>query len=233
MDTSHGPPPNDQRHEGDVAPFVSKDSPTAEEAQSVEPARDPNAQRDSSDRNIGMAREGSDFTARLPAVGPFPLVSKDSPTAEEARSGELARDPNSQRDSPDQRIAMAREGSDVTARYREWTRSSLGLPVEPCLVVPKELLTAEEVRSCEPARDPNATRDSSNQSIGMGRQGSEPSPGLRAMEASIHMSARPSGLNDQSASDRPSIGRGTYRSVARFFISVLIAAFIGVAVSSA
>jgi lipoprotein-anchoring transpeptidase ErfK/SrfK len=89
------------------------------------------------------------------------------------------------------------------------------------------------VRSCEPARDPNAIRDSSNQSIGMGRQGSEPSPGLRAMEASIRMSARPSGLNDQSASDRPSIGGGTYRSVARFFITVLIAAFIGVAANSA
>ena len=227
MDTSQSPPLNDQRHEGDVVPLVSKDPPTAEEARSGEPVRDPNAQRDAPEKDLTLL-------LGLPPVSHegdvVPLVSKDPPTAEEARSGEPVRDPNAQRDAPDQRIATAREGSDSTAQYRHWSRSSLGLPVEPFVVVPKELPAAKEAQSGAPARDPNATRNSSNQSIGKGREGGPP-PGLRTMEASIRMSPRPSGLNDQSASDGPSIGRRTYRSIARFFIMALIAAFIGVAAS--
>ena len=56
-----------------------------------------------------MVREGSDCAARLPAVQPFPLASKDLPTAEEAQSGEPARDPDPGRNSSDQHIAMVRE----------------------------------------------------------------------------------------------------------------------------
>ena len=52
---------------------------------------------------------GSDCAARMPAVQPFPLVSKDLPTAEEARSGEPARDPDAGRNSSDQHIGMLRE----------------------------------------------------------------------------------------------------------------------------
>jgi hypothetical protein len=226
--TSPSPPPNDQRHEGDVIPLVSKDPPTAEEARSGEPVRDPNAERDSPEKDLTLLLGLPPLSHEGDVV---PLVSKDPPTAEKARSGEPVRDPNAQRDAPDQRIAMAREGSDLTAQYRQWSRSSLGLPVEPFVVVPKELPAAKEAQSGAPARDLNATRNASNQSIGMGREGSEPSPGLRTMEASIRMSPRPSGLNDQSASDRPSFGRRTYRGVARFFIMALIAAFIGVAAS--
>ena len=58
-----------------------------------------------------MIREGSDCAARLPAVQPFPLASKDLPTAEEAQSGEPARDPDPGRNSSDQHIAMVRESS--------------------------------------------------------------------------------------------------------------------------
>ncbi|MGB8578958.1 MAG: hypothetical protein WCD56_20715, partial [Pseudolabrys sp.] len=56
-------------------------------------------------------REGSDRAARMPAVQPVPLVSKDLPTAEEARSGEPARDPDAGRDSTDQHIRMVRESA--------------------------------------------------------------------------------------------------------------------------
>jgi hypothetical protein len=105
---------------------------------------------------------------------------------------------------------------------RQSSRSSLGLPVAPFVVGPKELPAAKEAQSGAPARDLNATRNSSNQSLG---------PGLRPMEASIRMPPRPFGLNDQPASDRPSVGRRIYRVVARIFIVALIAAFIGLAAS--
>ena len=249
MDTSHSSPPNDQRHEGDVVSLVSKDPPTAEGARSGEPVRDVNAERDSPEKDLCLLL-GLPPVTEIEPVGVtmdtsqglppndqrhegdvVPLVSKDPPTAKEARSREPARDPSAERDSPDQRIAMAREEFDLTAQYRHWSRSSLGLPVEPFVVLPKGLPAAKEAQSGAPTREPNATRNSSNQSLGMGRQGSEPPPGLRAMDASIRMSPRTSGLNDQSASDRPSSGRRTCRSIARFFVMALIAAFIGVAAS--
>jgi hypothetical protein len=117
-----------------------------------------------------MVREESDLPARLPAVQPFPLVPNELPT-DEARSGGQAHDPDTGRNSPQQRI-MARGGSDFSAE-------------------------------------------------------------LRAAASSIRVSARPSGLNDQFSSDRPSIGGRIFRSFARFFIVALIAALIGVAASSA
>src|ERR1035437_859094 len=90
-------------------------------------------------------------------------------------------------------------------------------------LVPKESPTAEEARSGRPARDPDAGRDSSDQCIGMAREGSDFSAGLRAVEPSMHVSPRPSGFkNDQFASDRPSIGRRIFRSLARFSIAALI-----------
>ena len=162
MDSSQSPTLNDQRHEGDVVSRASKDLPTTEEARSGEPARDPDAGRNSSDQGIGMVQEGSDCAARMPAVQPFPLASKDLPTAEEARSG-------------------------------------------------------------EPARNPDAGRNSSDQGIGMVREGSDFSAGLGAVEPSIRVSPRPSDFkNDQVANDRPSIGRRTFRSLARLFIAALI-----------
>jgi len=90
-------------------------------------------------------------------------------------------------------------------------------------LVPKEWPTAEEARSGGPARDPDAGRDSSDQCLGMAREGSDFSAGLRAVEPSIHVSPRPSGFkNDQFASDRPSIGGRIFRSLARFSIVALI-----------
>ncbi len=246
MDTSQCPPPNDPRHEGDLVPHVSKDPQTTEQARPEEFMRDPNAECDSPEKDLcsllglpPVTEIGPD-TSQCPAPNDRPrtsdvvlAMSKDPPAAEAARSGEPVRDPIVQRDSLDQRIAMAREaareGPEFTAQYRQWSRSSLGLPVEPFVVVPKELPATKEAPLGAPARGPNATRNSSPHSIGMGRQGFEPPPGLRAMEASMRMSPRPPGVNDQFASDMPSTGRRLYRRVARFFIMVLIAAFIGVA----
>jgi len=240
MDTSQGPPPNDRGHEGDVVPLESKDPPPTKEARSGAPVRDPNAECDSPEKDLTLLRGLPPpvglitDTSRSPPPNDqghegdvVPLVSKVPPTTEEAR--EPVRAPSAQRDSSDQRIAMvrekAREGSEFTAQYRQWSRSSLGLRVGPFVAVPKELPAAK------PAHDLNATLNPSNQGFGMDWQGSEPSPGLRAMEASIRMSPRLSGLNDQSVSDRPSIGRRIYRGVARISMMALIAAFIGVAPS--
>ena len=72
-------------------------------------------------------------------------------------------------------------------------------------------------------------RASSDQCIGNVHEESKLSSGLRTLEPSIRVSPRPCGLNDQFASDKPSIGRRTFRRVARFFITALIAALIGVA----
>jgi hypothetical protein len=147
-----------------------------------------------------------------------PLVSKDLPTAEEAR---FPPDPDAGRDSPDQWVGMAREGSDFFAR----------LPaVQPFPLLSKDLPTAEEARF---AHEPDAGLDSPDQRIGMAREGSDFSAELPAVQQSIRVPPRPCGLNDQFASDKPSIGRRTFRRVARFLITALIAALIGVAGSSA
>jgi hypothetical protein len=74
-DSRQGPPLNDQRHEGDLISLAPKEPPKAEEPQSGEPARDPDAGRDSSDQHIGMTREASDFSAGLQVVEPSIQVS--------------------------------------------------------------------------------------------------------------------------------------------------------------
>jgi hypothetical protein len=75
-------------------------------------------------------------------------------------------------------------------------------------LVKKEWQTAEETSSGGPARNLDARSD---QRVG-----------TRPMKPSIR-SPRPSGLNDdQVASDRPSIGRRIFRTLARFIIAVLI-----------
>jgi hypothetical protein len=72
----------------------------------------------------------------------------------------------------------------------------------------KERLTAEETSSGRSARDPDARSDLRS--------------GRRPLKAPIH-SAHPSRLNDgEAASDRPSIGRRTLRSLTRFSIAALI-----------
>jgi hypothetical protein len=73
-------------------------------------------------------------------------------------------------------------------------------------LVRKEWQTAEETSSGGPARDQHARSD---QCVG-----------TRPMKPSIR-SPRPSRPND-TASDRPSIGRRIFRTIARFFIAVLI-----------
>ena len=141
-----------------------------------------------------------------------PLVSKDSQAAEKGRSGESAGDPDARRDSPDLCIGMVREGSDLPAR----------LPaVQP---FPTKELSTDEARSGGQAHDPDTAHNSPHQRI-MARGG--------AVASSIRVPPRPSGLNDQFSSDKPSIGGRIFRSLARFFFMALIAALIGVAASSA
>jgi hypothetical protein len=72
-------------------------------------------------------------------------------------------------------------------------------------LVRKEWQTVEETSSGGPARDQHARSD---QPVG-----------TRPLKPSIR-SPRPSGPN--TASDRPSIGRRIFRTIARFFIAVLI-----------
>jgi hypothetical protein len=150
MDSSQSLTLNDQRHEGDVVCPALKDSPTVDEARLSEPVRDLDTGRNSSDQGIGIAREGSDFSARLPGVQSF--LSKSSPTAEEARFGKSV------------------------------SNFSAGSP---------------------------------------------------AVEPLTHASSRRASLNNQSATDRSSNGKQNFRSIARFFMTGLIAAMIGVAASSA
>ena len=75
-------------------------------------------------------------------------------------------------------------------------------------LVAKEWPTAEEARSGGPTRDLDA--------------GSDQRIRTRRVEPSIR-SDRPSGFkNDNDASARPSIGRRIFRTIARFFVAVLI-----------
>ena len=87
-------------------------------------------------------------------------------------------------------------------------------------LVPKELPIAQEARSGGPARDLDAGRDSSDQRIGMAREGSDLYTGLQVTEPSIHVSPRTFGY--QFVSSRPSIGRRLSRSLARFSIAALV-----------
>jgi hypothetical protein len=84
----------------------------------------------------------------------------------------------------------------------------------------RDLISLEEARSGELARDPDAGRDSSGQHIGMTREGSDFSAGLQVAEPSIQVSSRASGY--QLVSNRLSMGGRISRSSARFFIAVLI-----------
>ena len=85
---------------------------------------------------------------------------------------------------------------------------------------PKEWPKAEEARSGRTVGDPLAGLDSSDQRIGMAREGSDFSAGLKVLEPSIQVSPRASGY--QLVSNRPSIGKRISRSSARFVIAALI-----------
>jgi hypothetical protein len=96
LDSSQRPPLNDQRHEGDVVPIVPKEGPTAEEARSGGPTRD----------------RGASTTKSHPDV--------DAATSPDLVLEALARDfavvLDSERNSSDQHMGMARERSDFSAQ---------------------------------------------------------------------------------------------------------------------
>ncbi len=98
----------------DLVSLAPKERPKAEEARSGKPARDLNAGHDSSDQRIVNALEErlNALKERLDLVS---LAPKERPKAEEARCGEPARALNAGRDSSDQRIEEARNGSDFSA----------------------------------------------------------------------------------------------------------------------
>ncbi len=90
-------------------------------------------------------------------------------------------------------------------------------------LLPKEVRPVEEARSGEPVRDPATGRVSSDQRSRMPRGGYDFSAGLRALEPSMHVSARPFDFkNDQFAGERLSVGGRIFRRLARLFIAVLI-----------
>jgi hypothetical protein len=117
MDSPQSLSPNEQPHGGDVVPSVL---PTGKARRSGEPAWDAESERKSSPQHIGMARKGSDVTARLPAVNPFPFMSKHL-VPEEAGSGELPRNSDSGRDSSNQRTEVRRNGSDPSSSIDQST----------------------------------------------------------------------------------------------------------------
>jgi hypothetical protein len=120
MDSSQSPPLNDQRHKDDGVPIVTKEGSTAEEAQFGGPARN-------SDRLVSMTEPpiGVDIAAELtappPDAGPQPAaVATSSKFIKQLEA--LARDfavrQNGVRDSSDQGIATAQEGSSFSAGLR-------------------------------------------------------------------------------------------------------------------
>jgi hypothetical protein len=109
------------------------------------------------------------------------------------------------------RVPDSRQGPPLNDQRHEGDLISLA---------PKEHPKAEEARSGALARDPDAGRDSSDQHIGMTREGSDFSAGLQVVEPSIQVSSRASGY--PLVSNRPSIGGRISRSSALFFIAALI-----------
>ena len=88
--------------------------------------------------------------------------------------------------------------------------------------VPKQWPTFEIARPDGPARDPAAGRNSSDQGIGSARKKDDFSAGPRAVEPSIHVFPRPSGVeSDRFASEGTSIGRRAFRTFVRLCIAVV------------
>ena len=123
---------NDQGHEGEVVPFVPKEGLTPEETRSGGPARDPDRRPVSTERSLPDVAVAAEQTGPAPAgqwsahnrARPQP-ASVTQPASEADTSPELirqldalARDfavlQQSEGDSSDQRIAMARAGSDFS-----------------------------------------------------------------------------------------------------------------------
>jgi hypothetical protein len=145
-------------------------------------------------------------------------ASKNLPGAEEAPALEPVRDSDAGSNSSDQSIGMARERSDFLTQLP---------PVQPFPLGSKDSPKADNAPTREPARDPDIGHNSSDNSIRLARA---PLPAARS---SIYASTPSSSLNDQSASEGPSIGRRIFRSIASFFIMALTAVLIGIAASSA
>jgi hypothetical protein len=215
MDSSQSLPPNNQRHERDVLHSISKDWPTAEL-----PKAPMNSSQNPSTNSRRHEGDGLHF------------VPKDWPTAELPKAPtDSSQSPRHERDVlhfvpkdwPAAELPKAPMNSSQNPPTNSQRPEGDVLPF-----VPKDCLTVE-VRSDGPARDPDATRDASDRRIGIARAGSDFSTGLLSVEPSIRVAPRRSGIKNQFASERPSIGRRTLRTLAACFI----AAVIGVGGSSA
>jgi hypothetical protein len=250
MDSSQSLPPNNQRHERDVLHSISKDWPTAELPKApMNSSQNPsaNSRRHEGD---GLHFVPKDWpTAELPKApinssqnpstnsrrhegDGLHFVPKDWPTAELPKAPtDSSQSPRHERDGlhfvpkdwPAAELPKAPMNSSQNPPTNSQRPEGDVLPF-----VPKDCLTVE-VRSDGPARDPDATRDASDRRIGIARAGSDFSTGLLSVEPSIRVAPRRSGIKNQFASERPSIGRRTLRTLAACFI----AAVIGVGGSSA
>jgi hypothetical protein len=169
MDSSQSPPLNDQRHKDDVVPIVPREGPTAEEARSGGPTRDPNGRR------ISTTKSPNDVAVAAEQTGSTPAGQMSAP------------------DTAPQRAPVTQTAPAPSATSFELMRQVEALARDVAVV---------------------SGRDSSDQCVGMVKEGSA---GLQAGEPSIRVSPR-----DQLASDRPSIGRRTFLTLASFFMAALI-----------
>ena len=154
MDSLQRPRLNDQGHEGEAVPLVPKEGLTPEETRSGGPARDPDRRRVSTTKSLpdvavaakqtGPAPAGQ-WSAHNTAPQPAPVTQTASAPAAAATSPELmrqlealARDfavvQQSERDSSDQSMGMAQEGSDFSAGLQAVERS---IRVSPRPVSPR------------------------------------------------------------------------------------------------
>jgi hypothetical protein len=154
MDPSQSPRLNHQGHEGEAVPLVPKEGLTPEEIRSGGPAPDPDRRRASTTTSIpdvvvaikqtGPAPAGQ-WSTHNTAPQPAPITQTASAPAAAATSHELmrqlealARDfavvQQSERDSSDQSMGMAQEGSDFSAGLQAGERS---IRVSPRPVSPR------------------------------------------------------------------------------------------------
>jgi hypothetical protein len=151
------------------------------------------------------------------------IVPTERPTAEEVRSGGPTREPDSRHISTtkspgDIDVATKQSGPTPAGQVSAPDAGPQRAPVSQTAPAPSaksfELMRQLEALACDVAAV--SGRDSSDQRVGV-QEGSNFSAGLQAVEPSIHVPPR-----DQFASDRPSIGRRTFLTLASFFMVALI-----------
>jgi hypothetical protein len=171
VDSSQSPPLNDQRHERDVVFPAAKQWPTLEIPRPDGPARDPDAERNSSDQGIGSARNRHDFSAELRAVEPsihvFPRpsgVETDQFASEGTSIGRRAfrtfvRLCIAVVTGVGATVAWQYHGDDVKEMARTWARSPGGLSPVSTTTSPPVPASVAATTSPELGQQPAVARD--------------------------------------------------------------------------